>query len=426
VWWTYCVKPNGEWPRIDDTGSVRGSIQPWHFKYLATRYRDGISIWQLEQLPPSDPPTSWDVIWDPSGLDIQSTDPDKSWPLARHFEGIGWVVLRSGWDSTAAYSVFDCGDFYYGHQHPAENAFTIFRGGSLAINSGRYEWGSDHRPNYMVRTIASNSVLVYDPGEVFLTSRGDTLSNDGGQQWPRPERREFGEMSGTQWDTGQIIAFETNPWYSYVCGDASASYSNHKLKRFTRQYIHLQPDMFVVFDRVESTQADYRKYWLLHTVNEPVNRDGWLVANEREGLLYVRTILPGNARIEKIGGEGKEFWVFGSNYPPGMTHYSPREGEQWGSWRIQTSASQPAQNVEFLHILYAAHKTDNNPPRVEMSNSANHRPGVEISHNGRIYKLLFDSTGQPGGDVVVMDDNRNILLEKRLSSVVQPQQGIGN
>ncbi|MBW7995541.1 MAG: hypothetical protein FVQ81_02995 [Candidatus Glassbacteria bacterium] len=424
LWWTYCEKPNGEWPRIDDTGSVLGSIQPWHFKYLACRYRDRVALWQLSKRDDSGHLTAWDVVWDPSGLGIEPQGPDDSWPLGRHFEGTGWVVLRSGWDSTAAYSVFDCGDFYYGHQHPAENAFTIFRGGSLAINSGRYEWGSDHRPNYMVRTIASNSVLVYDPQELFI-SRNDTLSNDGGQKWPRPGRNEFGETAGTQWDTGQITAFETNQYYTYVCGDATASYSEHKLEKFTRQYLHIQPDIFVVFDRVESTRPEYRKYWLLHTVNEPVKRSGWLAADERRGRLYLRAILPANAVIDKIGGEGKEFWVFGKNHPPGMTHYQQRDGEQWGSWRVQVSAGKPVRQAEFLNVLYAAMDGDDTPPEVQPLDPVSSRPGLEISHKQKIYNILFDATGAPGGDIVVMDSARNTLLEKRLTTAVQPQQGIG-
>ncbi len=436
VWWTYCVKPNGEWPRIDDTGSVKGSIAPWHFKYLATRYRDGISMWQLGNMPSGRRPTVWDVIWDPSGLGIEPTGPDSTWPLARYFEGIGWTVMRSGWDSSATYSVFDCGDFYYGHQHPAENAFTIFRGGSLAINSGRYEWGSNHRPNYTVRTIASNSMLVYDPEERFVANSGDEqvnngpdgrlLSNDGGQQWPRPGRGEYGPMEGTQWDTGQIIAFETNPWFSYVAGDASASYSEHKLKKFVRQYIHLQPDIFVVFDRVESTQPDFRKYWLLHTVNEPRKEGAWLSAAEREGKLYLRTLLPRKANVELIGGEGKEFWVFGKNYPPAMTHYSLAEGEQWGAWRIQTSATAESRTTKFLNVLYAAIDGDDSPPQVTTIDSPGGRPGVEITHKGRTYQLLFDPGEQPGGDVIITDSGGKVLLEKRLTSVVQPQQGTGN
>ena len=436
IWWTYCVKPNGEWPRIDDTGSVRGRIAPWHFKYLATRYRDKISMWHLGNMPEPRVPTVWDVIWDPSGLGIEAAGPDSTWPLARHFEGIGWTVLRSGWDSDATYSVFDCGDFYYGHQHPAENSFTIFRGGSLAINSGRYEWGSDHRPFYTVRTIASNSMLVYDPDEKFVANSGDEevnngpdgklLPNDGGQIWPRSAPHEYQDLDGTQWDTGEVIAFETNPYFSYVCGDATASYSDHKLKQFYRQYIHLQPDIFVVFDRVQATRSDYHQYWLLHAVNEPAVTDGWQMVSEREGKLYLRNLLPEKANLEIIGGEGKEFWVFGKNYPPAMTHYQLKEGEQWGAWRFQISPRRPAATVKFLNVLYAGIEGDDNPPKVTTLDSESGRPGVDITHKGRTFQLLFDSSEQPGGDIIVKDAGGKVLLEKRLTSVVQPQSGIGN
>ena len=436
IWWTYCIKPNGEWPRIDDTGSVGGNISPWHFKYLACRYNDEVSMWLIQNMPEPRVPTVWDIIWNPAGMGINAKGPDSTWPLARHFEGIGWVVQRSGWDSTSTYSIFDCGDFYYGHQHPAENAFTIFRGGSLAINSGRYEWGSDHRPNYMVRTIASNSILVYDPDEKFVANSGDEevnngpdgkmLSNDGGQVWPRRQRQTLGDMAGTQWDTGQIIAFETNPYFSYICGDATAGYSKHKLKLFYRQYIHLQPDIFVVFDRVESTQPDFKQYWLLHTVNEPTRNGDWLKANERDGILCVRNILPEKAKVEIIGGEGKEFWVFGKNYPPAITHYRKREGEQWGSWRIQTSPTGSVDKTNFLNVLYAGLKNDNNPPQIKYLGDNSGIPEIEINHQDRIFVLKFNSGERPGGEIIVTDRDGNILIQKKFTEGIQPQSGIGN
>ncbi|MEA2063401.1 MAG: hypothetical protein U9P14_06875 [Gemmatimonadota bacterium] len=121
VWWLYCLRPGGEWLKIDDTGSVKGRIHPWHFKYLASRYHDPVSMWYLDNRAMKKPSlTVWEVIWDPSDLNIEPAGPDGTWPLARHFEGIGWVVMKSGWDENATQAVFDCGDFYYGHQHPAE------------------------------------------------------------------------------------------------------------------------------------------------------------------------------------------------------------------------------------------------------------------------------------------------------------------
>jgi len=432
IWWLYCLKPNLEWLRIDDAGSIRGSIQPWHFKYLASRYSDRVSRWYLETRAEQPASTIWDVIWDPGDLGIQPEGPDKSWPLARHFEGIGWVIMRSGWDDEATHAVFDCGDFYYSHQHATENSFVIFKKGSLAINSGRYEWGSNHRPNYTARSISSNTILVYDPeeefrvkGETERTSDGELISNDGGQLWPKPYRESYGDSKGTPWDTGDIVAFETNPHYSYVCGDATRAYNPKKLKLFTRQFIHIQPDLFIVFDRVEAANPEYKKFWLLHSVNEPSIKGALAEISEREGRLFCRTVYPRDAIMQKTGGPGHEFEVFGANYPPKMTHYPLGEDEEWGSWRIEVVPGKPRAKDFFLHVLLAGNSSLSQAPEIKPIDD-NTGLGVELICAGKICRAVFNRDGSPGGRLKITGPQGAVLIDKPLSEEVQPQAGIGN
>ncbi|MBN2287817.1 MAG: heparinase II/III family protein, partial [Candidatus Glassbacteria bacterium] len=165
VWWAWCLRPNGELSKVCDLQSVEGGVPLWHFKYLAARYRDPLSQWYVANQSGSAAPEVWDLIWDTSDAGLEPSGPDSTWPLARHFEGTGWVAMRSGWDEDATHAIFKCGDYCYGHEHADQNSFVIFKQGSLAIESGRYEWESDHRPNYFARTIAHNTVLVYDPEE---------------------------------------------------------------------------------------------------------------------------------------------------------------------------------------------------------------------------------------------------------------------
>lgn len=54
---------------------------------------------------------------------------------------------------------------------------------------------------------------------------------------------------------------------------------------FTRQFVFLKPDYFVVFDRVESTKPDLKKTWVLHTKSEPLVQ-GDLVTVDAEELGY--------------------------------------------------------------------------------------------------------------------------------------------
>ena len=51
-------------------------------------------------------------------------------------------------------------------------SFTLSYRGRLAIDSGSYEkgsgYGSVHWHNYFTRTLAHNSITVFDPGESFV------------------------------------------------------------------------------------------------------------------------------------------------------------------------------------------------------------------------------------------------------------------
>ena len=56
-------------------------------------------------------------------------------PLVRQFDGIGMIVARSDWSPGATYVTFKAGDNYWSHMHLDQGAFTIYKGGELAIDS---------------------------------------------------------------------------------------------------------------------------------------------------------------------------------------------------------------------------------------------------------------------------------------------------
>src|SRR6185369_14845880 len=102
-----------------------------------------------------------------------------------------------------------------------------------------------------------------------------------------------------------------------------------------------------VFDRVVSTDPNFRKAWLLHGVNPPgvdQNRDASAGAHqfnqaktfsftEGRGELFVRTLLPRERVITRRGGAGHDF------YTPGDDRGGP-----WGSgqnWPLEEAAGSP-------------------------------------------------------------------------------------
>ncbi|MFH1267619.1 MAG: hypothetical protein ABIK89_18025, partial [Planctomycetota bacterium] len=114
------------------------------------------------------------------------------------------------------------------------------------------------------------------------------------------------------------------------------------------------PASLVVFDRVHSTTPEFKKKWLLHSIQEPKINDRTVTVVRDEapygGELFIESLLPARATVTKIGGPGKEFWVesLGKNFPV----QKPPPSEP-GAWRIEVSPAEPAAADRFLHVLRA-------------------------------------------------------------------------
>lgn len=335
----------------------------------------------------------WDFFW--FNPYLKTEEPKQ---LSHYASGMGIVLMRSGWADDATWIFFKCGDIYStGHQHWDQNSFSIFKKGDLAIKSGIYDGDgtADHVVNYFSRTIASNSILVYDPQEVFTSWRGThypNLVNDGGQKAYR-EMDEFRDAA--HWkqysdinDTGTINFYDDTSYYTYVCGDATNAYNNQryctpkvfwkrmlgknepKVGLFVRELIFLRPDFVVVFDRVNTSKDIYRKKWLLHFLNKPlisgytstelgdevqggmayINADT-TVASAGGGGLFVKTLLPEKRQIRLVGGKDfQDYWVFGRNVkpPPDMSRWE----RGYGEWRIEVEPRALNREELFLNVLY--------------------------------------------------------------------------
>ncbi len=181
-----------------------------------------------------------------------------------------------------------------GHTNAHQNHFLIARGNDLlAIDSGVYDGGvSSHHRNYFERTIAHNTITVYNPSETTFGS----LANDGGQIPPSEELPvRFGDASASDYYRGEIVGYRDTEEFTYMKGDATAAYNPSKVTLFTREMVYLKPDIFVVLDRVRATSASYKKRWLLHSVNEPTITGDTVMVQEGTSRLFVKSLLPAHA-----------------------------------------------------------------------------------------------------------------------------------
>jgi len=478
----YCTKPNGlVIPEKDCDFPFVGEWERDAMLMLASEYRIGCAQHYLDHCPSEEfapaGRNKWkDVLWyDPA---LAEADP-AALPASRIFRDDGLVIARSGWgwDSPQARSretwmAFRCGRYYGDHAHYDNNSFEIYCKGELAIDSGRYDddWGMEQDPkeiaksqffNYYQRTIAHNCVLVYDPNEKLEM---DVL-NDGGQSELLringlrnvPEDYDQGAFpseegkKGTcdwrtnpgRWDTGEIIAYKATEDFTYVCGDATRSYSDTKVRSFLRQFVFVQPNVFVVFDRVVSTKPEFKKTWLLHTVDEPVQApDGaYYEAKYGEGRLVFMPLLPEKRTITKTGGPGNEFLVGGIHYACGPNASSGRKadlnrGELPGGWRIEESPADPAAEDYFLNVILVTQADSTEKPYVNLSKVDDREVALTVtSGKSNVAQMTFAKGDRPGLKLKIDrgvpprrgSDGKarmgEVIFEGRISNGIELEQG---
>lgn len=416
IWNLYGRRPEGTMCRSEDCPSGHRWSQGAKrtFAICAAQYDDPYAQWAHDQIAFKYPQAIWGhlLAWDPS---VPARSPGDL-PLARLFRPLGHVYTRSGWDEQATWAMFQCGDFFAGHQHLDNNSFVLYKRGSLAIDSGVNEYSS-HRTNYYSRSVAHNTVLVYDPEETFpdqvWSSQGTGGANDGGQRrFGFPVRVTASAAEKVKRDVGEIIAFQNTSRFMYAVGEATRSYARTKMRRFVRHFLHLRPDTFVVFDVVESTRAEFKKTWLLHSLERPRLESGHAVIRHDGGRLDVWTLLPEKAVVTLVGGPGKEFWVDGRNYPP-HSHKDPEAG----AWRMEVCPPTAEKFDVFLHLLHASAGGGPLPTRIAAIRQGD-RLVTRFSLGPEQVEVRFNATGAPGGRVTIRRGGKTAVDRPLPESVV--------
>lgn len=342
---------------------------------LAARYRDDIAQRAASLVRPTQPARTWPyVLWfDPS---VESAEL-SSLPLGRLFPGVGWAAMRSSWEEDAVWALFVCGDYYSGHQHSDQNSFVISRRGDLAVDAGEY--GAKE-------TRFHNTILIGEPQRPY--------GND-------PTRFYTAIKPGSEFDTGDILAYEENRLFTYVVGDASNAYGAFREGRrledapsFMRRFIFLKPATFVVDDQVRSGSDRGTIRWLLQSQGMPRTAEDRIRIADGEGELVCENLLPKTATIRntrQVGG---------------------REGRM--SYRTEIVARDHEGEVRFLNVL---HTRDRGAERSSARSELKERDGVlnlTVSTEERVFRLVLPPGRIGGGTLEVAKKEGGLLLGERL------------
>ena len=361
----------------------------------ASYYHDPYIAYEYERKPDTEPHMLMlELLW--RDFDLKGKEPSDL-PLTR-FSGTpyGWMIARTGWGKNSVVAEMKVNEQFYGnHQHMDGGAFQIYYKGPLAIDSGSYQgssggYNSPHNKNYFKRTIAHNSLLVYDPSEKFACwnygggDKTEFATNDGGQRMPGDRWdtcRSFENLLSEAYTVGKTLAHGYGPdahapEYSYLKGDITKAYTS-KVEDVRRSFVFLNlepkgnadlnpegaatdiPAVMIVYDHVVSADPSFKKYWLLHSIEEPqTGTQEFTVMRTKDGdtgKLHCSVLLP-EADVTKVGGPGKEFWVFGENYPNAATT-RPDPCNERGEWRVEVTPKAAVAEDCFLNVIQVMDNT---------------------------------------------------------------------
>jgi len=394
------------------------------------------------------------VLWgDPTAKTVEVND----LPPAKLYAPIGWVTMRSDWSRDATFALLKLGDWFTGHQHMDAGSFIIAHKGHLAIDSGVYSTyakpETDH-VNYYKSAIAHNTIAISNPHPLKHGWKLDTTSvwDFGGQHalesgtYAMPPHTAGHIEKGSPWDTCDVLAYEANDVYSYVAADVSGAYRPELLggqkimEKFTRQFVYLRPGLFIVYDRVTTTDPKYTKRFVLHVMNEPkmagkqigveepfnlYNGDNY-VAADGNGQLAVMKLLPKESVFKTVGGEGFEFWANGRQHPVSTGWHHFIEYKKTGKWasqltpgwgRIETQPQPCHATDNFLHVLLAS-DMDQVMPKCRLVESEGFQ-GAKISGYGDCeYVVTFTSTGNVAGQIKITQ-GAQALVSRSFSAAIK-------
>ncbi|SHE82370.1 heparin/heparan-sulfate lyase [Mariniphaga anaerophila] len=387
----YKRRPDGQIMPSGDVNHTRASAKYYSLPMMlaSSYYKDEYLNYEYQMNPNIDSNNIlYDLLWRDTELGTKSPD---DLPLTKYSGSpFGWMIARTGWDANSVIAEMKINEYnFLNHMHHDAGAFQIYYKGPLAIDAGTYQgssggYNSPHNKNFFKRTIAHNSLLIFDPDEKFHSigyggaDKSEYVENDGGQRlpgygWFPPQNLD--SLLAQDYETGKILAHGFGPDfqmpdYSYLKGDITKAYSE-KVNEVKRSFVFLNlkeekiPAAFVVFDKVVASNPEFQKYWLLHSIEEPEIEGNRITIkrtkNGDTGMLVNTALLPAadDCDIVPVGGKGKEFWVFGTNYENESTRTADEANER-GAWRVEILPKKPAAEDLFLNVMQVTETGQNN------------------------------------------------------------------
>ncbi len=279
---------------------------------------------------------------------------------------MGMTIVSDGENKEKAVVRMKIGEGYkWHHQHYDAGSFEIYYKGRLTGQSAQYSRTDiDQYSNYYVQSVASNTLLIKDPDEVFTYwNNFDEAENSGGQRVKRTGATDLEDWKSKEYyTTGKILGHKETDSFSYLSGDITNAYSD-KVSEVKRSMVYVSKEeqgkagiMFIV-DKINSADKGFKKTFLLHAPSKPDIIGNTAVIsrtdNDCNGRLTLKSVYP-ETEITPVGGEEMQWYVNGTNYAP-LSSYAPALSSDplaYGWGRLEVSPKEERNLDYFVNVLY--------------------------------------------------------------------------
>lgn len=293
----YAAMPNGKLPALNDGGwtNIRGYCE------------QGFSFF----------PNRTDMQWMATN-GSEGTHPkydSYAFPYAGHY------VMRSGWDKSDRYMLFDAGPFGYGHQHEDKLHFVLYAYGRVHVTDpGNYPYDSSQARRYHISAYAHNTILV---DGLPQNRRGFNR-----RLYVRKEPLEDNWYTCDEYDYVYGI-YNKDPnkvehAASLLKEGVIEGYGTERVQSVThkREILFVKPDYWIVLDTLtphDATEHSYESPFHLEAEAVEVDRDSQTVITKNTDDSNL-AIIPANLEgldVELILGQTEPYmqgWVREGNY----------------------------------------------------------------------------------------------------------------
>jgi hypothetical protein len=282
---------------------------------------------------------AYDFLYDNSNV---ATAPIDGMNTSYYASGIGELYARSGWDPHATWVNLIAGPYTQSHAHQDQGSLMIYKDGWLAYDA----------------VIDSHSGLTQ-----ATTAHGLVRIDSGGQ----PVRQIANTVS-------KLTALHQGAGYTHAAADLTAAYAgNAAVQKAQRELVYLQPDVVIVFDRVQSAAGTTQTWQLASPVAASISGSTATISNAGHAL-----------KVLKISGGAMA-----------VTPMTSVDSDFAGGYRLDER--QAGGDNRYLHVL----SIDGSVASTTAAGDATH-PGVTV-HLANGHNATVTFTRDAAGATLVLD-----------------------